>query len=86
MAVHFHTSEIKTNSWTSQAKKMRGTMPPNSEVWELNKVLEKAGPIYDSGRMIVEEGHLALEDENKFSTRRHLTPYGLEEVELRHVG
>ena len=49
-------------------------------------MLEKAGPIYDSGRMIVEEGHLALEDENKFSTRRHLPPYGLEEVELRHVG
>ena len=32
----------------------------------------------------MEEGHLALKDELIFSTRRHLAPYGLEEVELQH--
>ena len=60
----------------------------------MNKVLERAGfenkePIYDSKRMIVEEGHLALKDEMMetiFSTRRHLAPYGREEVELRRAG
>ena len=31
-AVHFHTSDIKINSWTTQAKKMRGSMPPKFEV------------------------------------------------------
>ena len=34
----------------------------------------------------MEDVHLALKDEIKFSTRRHLAPYGLEEVELRNVG
>ena len=57
----------------------------------MNKVLERAAfenkePFYDSGRMIVGEGHLALKDDIKFNTRRHLTPYGLEEVELQHDG
>ena len=27
-AVYFHTSDTKINSWTTQAKKMRGSMPP----------------------------------------------------------
>ena len=27
-AVYFHTCDIKINSWTTQAKKMRGSMPP----------------------------------------------------------
>ena len=27
-AVYFHTSEAKINSWTTQAKKMRGSQPP----------------------------------------------------------
>ena len=31
-AVYFHTCDIKINSWTTQAKKMRGSMPPNCEV------------------------------------------------------
>ena len=36
--------------------------------------------------MIVEEGHLALTIELKFSTRRHWEPYGLQEVELQQEG
>ena len=56
-------------------------MPPKYEVRELIRVLEKAGfenkePVYDSGRMIVEEGHIALKGDMKFSTRKHLAPYG----------
>ena len=31
-AVYFHTCDIKINSWTTQAKKMRGSMPPKFEV------------------------------------------------------
>ena len=90
-AVYFHTCEIKISSWTTQAKKMRGLMPLKYEVRERNKVLERAGfenkeLNYESERMIVEEGHLALKDEMKFSTRRHIAPYGLEEVQLQHDG
>ena len=70
---------------------MRGSRPPKFEVRENLKNLEMAGfksklPIYDDGRMIVEEGHLALKDEMKFSTRKHLVPYGLQEVELQQEG
>ena len=36
--------------------------------------------------MIAEESHLALKDEMKIGTRRHLAPYGLEEVELQQNG
>ena len=66
---------------------MRGSMFPKYEVREVIKLFERAGleiqmPIYDSGRLIMEEGHLALEDEMKCNTRKHLAPYGLEEVEL----
>ena len=55
------------------------------------KTLEKAGlesklPIYDDGRMIVEEGHLALKDEKKFGTIKYRAPYGLQEVELQQEG
>ena len=58
-----------------QAKKMRGSLPPKYEVREVLKTLEKAGlenklPIYDDGRMILEEGHVALKDEMKFSERK----------------
>ena len=67
------------------------TGPPKYEVREVIKVHEKAGleskmPIYDSGRMIMEEGHLALQDEMKCGTRKHLSPYGLEEVEFQNKG
>ena len=82
-AVYFHTCETKINSWTTQAKKM----PPKNEVREVLKTLEKARlesklPIYDDGRMIVEESHLALKDEKKFGMRK----YGLQEVELQQEG
>ena len=36
-AVYFHTSDIKINSWTTQAKKIRGSMPPKFEVREILK-------------------------------------------------
>ena len=39
--------------------------------------------VYDDGRMIVEEGHIALKDEMKFATRKNRAPYGLEQVEMR---
>ena len=65
-------------------------MPPKYEVREVMKVFEKSGlegkmPIYDSERMIMEKGHLALQDEIKCSTRKNLAPYGLEEVEFQHT-
>ena len=43
-------------------------------------------PVWDDGRMIVEEGHIALKDEMKFATRRYRAPYGLEQVEMRQEG
>ena len=90
-AVYFHTSDIKINSWKSQAKKMRGSMPPKFEVREVLRTIERAGlenmlPVWDDGRMIVEEGHIALKDEMKFATRRYRAPYGLELVEMRQEG
>ena len=58
--------------------------------FEVLKTLEKAGlesklPIYDDGRMIVEEGHLALKVEMKFGTRKYRKPYR-KEVELQQEG
>ena len=90
-AVYFLTCETKINSWTMQAKKMRGSMPTKYEVREVLKTLEKAGiesklPIYDDRRMIVKEGHQALKDEKKFGTRKYRAPYGLQDVELQHQG
>ena len=90
-AVYFHTSDVKINSWTTQAKKMRGSMPPKFEVREVLRTLERAGleimlPVWDDDRMIVEEGHIALKDEMKFATRRYRAPYGLEQVEMRQEG
>ena len=90
-AVYFHTCDIKINSWTAQAKKMRGSMPPKFEVREILRTLnqtslENASPIWDDGRMIVEEGHIALKDEMKFATRKYRAPYGLEQVEMKQEG
>ena len=90
-AVYFHTCDIKINSWTTQAKKMRGSLPPKFEIREVLRKLERAGlknmlPVWDDGRMIVEEGHNALKDEMKFATRRYRAPYGLEQVEMRQEG
>ena len=87
-AIYFHTSDAKINSWTTQAKKMRGSMPPKFEVRDALRTLERAGlenklPVWDDGRMIVNEGHIALKgDEMVFATRRYRAPYGLEQVEM----
>ena len=91
-AIYFHTSDTKINSWTTQAEKLRGSMPPKFEVREVLRTLERAGlenrlPVWDDGRMIVEEGHIALKgDEMMFATRRYRAPYGLEQVEMRQEG
>ena len=87
-AVYFHTCDIKINSWTTQAKKMRGSMPPKFEVRDILRTLEQAElenklPIWDDGRMIVEEGHIALKDEMRFATRKYRAPYGLEQLEMK---
>ena len=87
-AVYFHTCGIKINSWTTQAKKMRGSMPPKFEIRDILRALEQARqenmlPVWDDGRMIVEEGHIALKDEMKFATRKYRAPYGLELLEMK---
>ena len=61
------------------------------EVREILRTLDRAGlqnmlPVWDDGRMIVEEGHNALKDEMKFATRKYRAPYGLEQVEMRQEG
>ena len=91
-AIYFHTSDAKINSWTTQAKKMRGSMPPKFEVRDALRTLERAGlenqlPVWDDGMMIVNEGHIALKaDEVLFATRRYRAPYGLEQVERNQEG
>ena len=90
-AVYFHTCDIKINSWTTQAKKMRGSLPSKLEVREILRTLdrtslESGSSIWDDGTMIVEEGHIALKDEMKFATRKYRAPYGLEQVEMRQEG
>ena len=42
-ATYFHKCEIKLNSWTTGAKKMRASMPPRYDVREMKRVLERAG-------------------------------------------
>ena len=87
-AIYFHTNDAKINSWTTQANKLRGSMPPKFEVRDALRTLERAGlenklPVWDDGRMIVEEGHIALKaDEMTFAR----APYGLEQVEMRQEG
>ena len=91
-AIYFHTSDAKLNSWTTQAKKMRGSMPPKFEVRDALRVLERAClenqlPAWDDGRMIVNEGHIALKaDDMLFATRRYRAPYGLEQVDRSQEG
>ena len=87
-AVYFHTCDIKINSWTTQAKKMRGSVPPKFEVRDILRMLDQADlekmlPVWDDGRMIVEEGYIALKDEKKFATRKYRAPYGLERLEMK---
>ena len=62
-------------------------MPPKFEVHDILRTLEQARlenmlPVWDDGRMIVEEGHIALKDEMKFATRKYRAPYGLEQLEI----
>ena len=88
VAIYFHTCDIKINSWTFQAKKMRVSMLPKFEVRDILRTLDQANlenmlPVWDDGRMIVEEGHIALKDEMKFATRKYRAPYGLERVEMK---
>ena len=90
-AVYFHTSEAKINSWTTQAKRMRGSQPPGYEVRKVLRALDQEGlenmlPIWDDGRMIMMEGHVALVDDMKFATRKYRATYGLEQVEMRQEG
>ena len=48
--------------------------------------LENMLPVWDDGRMIVEERHIALKDEMKFATNKYRAPYGLKQVEMRQEG
>ena len=75
----------------TQAKKMRGSVPPKFEVRDVLRTLQEAGlenklPIHNDGRMIVEEGHMALKDEMMFAMRKYRAPYGLDELQLRQEG
>ena len=63
-------------------------MPPKFEVRVVLRTVEEAGlenklPIYDDGRMIVEEGHMPLKGDMMFATRKYRAPYGLEDLDLR---
>ena len=87
-AVYFHTCDIKINSWTTQAEKMRGSMPPKCEVRDILRTLDQADlkntlSVWNDGRMIVEEGHIAIKYELSFTTRKYRSHYGLEQVEMK---
>ena len=63
-------------------------MPPKFEVRDVLRTLEQTNlesmlPIWDDGRMIVEEGHIALQDEMKFAARKYRAPYGLGQVKMK---
>ena len=78
-SVYFHTCDIKINSWTTQAEKKRGPMPPKFEVRYILRTLDQANlenllPIWDDGKIILEEGHIALKDEMKLATRKYRAP------------
>ena len=67
---------------------MRGSMPPKFEVRDMLRTLDQAElenmlPVWDDGRMIVEEGHIALKDDMKFATRKYRAPYGMEQKEMK---
>ena len=67
---------------------MRGSMPPKIEVRGILRTLEEAKlenklPIWDDGRMIMEEEHIALKDEMRSATRKYRAPYGLKELKLK---
>ena len=63
-------------------------MPPKFEVPDILRTLDQADletmlAVWDDGKIIVEEGHIALKDEMKFATRKYRAPYGLEQVEMK---
>ena len=63
-------------------------MPPKFEVRDILRTLDQAKlenklPIWDDGRMIVEEEHIALKDEMRFATRKYRAPYGLVQLEMK---
>ena len=67
---------------------MRGSLPPKFEVRDILRTLDHANlenmlPVWDDGRMIIEEGHIALKYEMKFAIRKYWAPYGLERVEMK---
>ena len=45
--------------------------------------MENKLPIWDDGRMIVEEEQIALKGEMMFATRKYREPYGLEQLEMK---
>ena len=62
---------------------MRGSMQPRCDVREVKKALEEADlenkdPIYDDGRIIVEERHLGLKAEPRCSMKKQLAVHGLQ--------
>ena len=64
------------------------TQATKFEVRDILRTLEQAElenrlPIWDDGRMIVEEGHIALKDEMRFATRKYRAAYGLEQLEMK---
>ena len=71
---------------------MRGSLPPKFEARDALRLLERAGlenklPVWDDGRIIVNEGHIALrDDEILLATRRYRAPHGLEQVKKRQEG
>ena len=42
--------------------------------------------VWYDGRMIVNQGHIALKDDMQLATRESRAPYGLEQVEMRQEG
>ena len=67
---------------------MRGSTPPKFEVRDFLRTLKQAElenklPIWEDGRKIVEEEHLALKNEMRFATRKYRAPYGLEQLEKK---
>ena len=65
----------------------KDSMPPKFEVQDILRTLEQTRlenmlAVWDDGRMIVEEGHIALKDDMKFATRKYRAPYGLDQLEM----
>ena len=68
-AVYFHTCDIKINSWTTQAKRMRASLPRKFEVWDILRTLDQARhmlPVWNDERMMWRRGH-RLEGRNEVS-------------------